>query len=191
MCVPRWTAPQPKCNVSVTILKVHSQTSLLNLWCSMGNFSKIWSECGEHESEYRGKRGNKYTHNYMYNTTFIFLHIIGNNNTDYWDQENFVMNMQFTTLDRVLCSSHIFTKLISKAMYVSINKQLISFQNCFSIISVFLGKGLKDVFFISNVPAGKITLLRGWHFANKLWVQQPKSNITYVPVILKCRVCVF
>ena len=37
------------------------------------------------------------------------------------------MKMQFTTLDRVLSSYHIFTKLISKAKYVSINKQLISF----------------------------------------------------------------
>jgi len=43
---------------------------------------------------------------------------------------------------------HIFTKLISNIMYISIDKQLISFENCFNfLLSPLSGKGLKDVSF--------------------------------------------
>ena len=58
-------------------------------------------------------------------------------------------------------------------MQISINKELISFQNCFRIVSrLCLGKILKR-FLFSNVSAGNTTLCcprAGQHFARELGV---------------------
>ena len=59
---------------SLDIEVYFSGASLINLLCGAGNFGKIWSTCGQHEIQYREWRMNKYTYNYMYNFTCLFLY---------------------------------------------------------------------------------------------------------------------
>jgi hypothetical protein len=61
-------------NVRLVQSVMCSAAGLLNLLCGAGNFGKIWPACGQHEIQYTKWRMNKYTYNYMYNFTHVFLY---------------------------------------------------------------------------------------------------------------------
>jgi hypothetical protein len=59
---------------------------------------------------------------------------------------------------------HIFAKLFVNVMFVSINKQLKSFQNCFGLLPKLCERKVRILILISNASAGKITLSRATRF---------------------------
>jgi hypothetical protein len=65
---------------------------LHKLLCGAGNLGEIWSACGQYEIEYTDRRMLKYMYNYVYNFTCVFLYIMCNKNTNYWEQEKFCKN---------------------------------------------------------------------------------------------------
>ena len=66
-----------------------------------------------------------------------------------------------------------FTKRVSSVSYVSINKQLLNFCSRFGVVSTLPGKGLKDVFVISDVSACNVTHCRGQNVARELPGDRP------------------
>jgi hypothetical protein len=72
------------------------------------------------------------------------------------------------------CSTLVQNKLV---MYVSIDKQLISVQNCFGILSQMLHyRGVTRHLLIANVPVARITLCHEQHFVHELWVEWDTST---------------
>jgi hypothetical protein len=70
---------------------------------------------------------SKYTHNYVYNYNCVFIHIMRKKYTDKKLWKNAIHNLGEGVV--------IFSTWISNIMHVSINKQLVSFQNCLGVIS--------------------------------------------------------
>jgi hypothetical protein len=74
-------------------------------------------------------------------------------------------------------SAHFLTKSISNVLYVSTNKYLISFQNCFGDLSRFRRGKKIEISLISNVSSiGNTTPCHGQHVAHELLVKTAWSR---------------
>jgi len=97
------------------------------LLCGAANLSKIWSACSQREVQYK-KLTMKSGRIFIYNFTFAFLRTLIITRKMY----NECSSQRRLECHYLYC---IFTRRMSSVMYVVIDKQLVTFQNCFAVLS--------------------------------------------------------
>jgi hypothetical protein len=129
---------------------VYTEPGLFSFLCNVDNFGKILFACGQHEIQYINWEMNKY----IYNLMCIFLYIIYYKNMliTAWkiDQHNAIHILGGGVV--IFLFFQIFTKCISNIMYSSINKQILSFQNSFGVLSQLCQERVKDGFSFQMSP---------------------------------------